>query len=368
MKTMDLQSKISKKQILIVVGIATLLVVVIILIIIFKTPEKADTNNILNVKNFITNTIDADFLKPFKNKAKPQKPITKQIKTVVAKKPPKNITPKPKTTKFDELFNHYQKSAQRANSVQAFLMEANQSSQVRTFIKNPKNTNKKKNSQTTIKTGYKRLGISKVDSSYPVDLTRVLTADKNIDAILINNIDSSLGGKVIAQIENNIYATQGRNILVPIGSKAIGYYQQLDKVGDSRLKIVWNRIITPKGVNIVMNAEMADAMGRSGIAGKIDSKFWDKYGLALLVSTVSALAQASANINVEQNRAIFINTYGKELSNLSAKILDEQINIKPTIRISAGRRILISPTQDIWFPNNQGIVEVKPNLASIKTL
>lgn len=367
METMDIQSKISKKQIWAGAGISVVFFLVFFGVLNFAISPSDPSNAIIKTtQNFITNKINSDFLNPFKETPTPQpkiKIVKVPTKIIVKRKPVISLKP----TKFDEIFNDFKYEKQNTNTVQRFLMNANKSSQVRTFVVNTNKTDTPKKDKTKITIGYKKLGISRVDASYPIDFSRVLTADKNIDAILINNIDSSLGGKVIAQIENNVYATQGRNIVIPIGSKVIGYYQQLDKVGDSRLKIVWNRIITPKGVNIVMNAEMADAMGRSGIAGTIDSKFWDKYGLALLVSTVSALAQASANVSVEKNQAIFINSYGKELSNLSAKILEEQINIRPTIRIAAGRRILISPTQDIWFRNNQGVVEIKPNLASIQT-
>jgi type IV secretory pathway VirB10-like protein len=47
----------------------------------------------------------------------------------------------------------------------------------------------------------------------------------------------------------------------------------------------WSRIITPKGIVITINAELSDQMGRSGLAGEIDTKFWDKYGMTLLFST-----------------------------------------------------------------------------------
>jgi type IV secretory pathway VirB10-like protein len=35
----------------------------------------------------------------------------------------------------------------------------------------------------------------------------------------------------------------------------------------------------------------------SGLAGEIDTKFWDKYGMTLLFSTISAVAQVKFNTN-----------------------------------------------------------------------
>jgi type IV secretion system protein VirB10 len=99
-------------------------------------------------------------------------------------------------------------------------------------------------------------------------------------------------------------------------------------------------------------------MGRSGLAGEIDTKFWDKYGMTLLFSTISAVAQVKFNTN--KNQEIIANTYGKDLANVSAKILSENINIKPVISILPGTRIMISPLQDIWFRTIDGTVTIQP--------
>ena len=368
MAAMDIQPKISKKQYLIAIGVAVFLIIIILLVVIFKAPKQNDPAFFKNTKSklsFLTNRIDSDFLNPFK-KAKPETKTPPPDPVEVADITPPPELEEPEEIKFDELFNHYQIAKKREDEIKAFLSQANQSSQIRTYQKF-ENQPKEKVTKIQIDTGYEQLNITKTSASYPVDLTRVLTADRRIDALLIEDIDSTLGGKVTAQIENNIYAAQGRNILIPIGSKAVGQYQPLNKVGETRLQIIWQRIITPKGVNIVINSQMTDAMGRSGITGEVDTKFWDKYGLAILISTVSAVAQASANVNVDRNSAIFVNTYGKELTNISAKILDETINIKPSIRIAAGSRILISPTQDIWFRDNQGKIEIQAKINNLTT-
>jgi type IV secretory pathway VirB10-like protein len=45
--------------------------------------------------------------------------------------------------------------------------------------------------------------------------------------------------------------------------------------------------------------------------------------------------------------------YGKDLANVSAKILSENINIKPVISILAGTRIMISPSE-MCFQRHHG--------------
>lgn len=190
----------------------------------------------------------------------------------------------------------------------------------------------------------------KTIASYPTDMSRVIPVNKYITAILKNAINSELDGKVVAVIEENIYCAHGRNICIPAGSEAVGRYKSLKKPGDERIQVAWERIITPEGINIhTGNAEMADAMGRSGLTGEVDNRFMDRYGMALLVSTLSAATAYAVPVQT-QGQQITIQTYGSNLANLSSQILDKNMNLKPKVSIPAGQRILISPTKDIWFP------------------
>ncbi|RUA11901.1 MAG: hypothetical protein DSY83_15910, partial [Flavobacteriia bacterium] len=78
------------------------------------------------------------------------------------------------------------------------------------------------------------------------------------------------------------------------------------------------------------------------------SRNFDRYGMALLVSTINALSQASIPVTSESQR-VALETYGRDTSQITGKILEEQIDIKPRVTIDAGARILINPVVDIWF-------------------
>lgn len=196
---------------------------------------------------------------------------------------------------------------------------------------------------------FKAQGFEKPEATFPVDLERTITADRFIPAILIPEINSELEGKVVAQVEAHVYGAHGRKILIPAGSKAIGRYLPFKKAGQERLRIVWERIITPEGVNIkTTDAQMADAMGRSGITGDVDNRNFDKYGMALLVSMISAIGQLHVPADSINQKAA-IDAFGRELSRVTADILQQSLDIKPRVTIPAGSRILISPIDDLWF-------------------
>ena len=68
-------------------------------------------------------------------------------------------------------------------------------------------------------------GIPRQISSWRVDMSEMILADKPIPAVLARTIMSSNGSDsapVTAIVERNVYAEQGRNIVIPAGSRVMG--------------------------------------------------------------------------------------------------------------------------------------------------
>ncbi|MDD5385308.1 MAG: TrbI/VirB10 family protein [Gallionella sp.] len=203
-------------------------------------------------------------------------------------------------------------------------------------------------------------------ASYPVNLDRVITVDRFIHATLIQGINAELAGKVVAQIDENVYGAHGAFVLIPAGSRAIGRYKATMKPGDERFDMFWSRIITPAGINIHLgNGEMTDAMGRAGITGDIDNRFWDRYGMALMVSTLGIAGSIAIPVTTA-NQAVIVQQYGSASMNMAQQILDKNINLRPKITIQPGQPILISPSKDIWFKKPEKRTSVAVALDDLK--
>lgn len=200
-------------------------------------------------------------------------------------------------------------------------------------------------------------------------LYRTISAMKMIPAVLLTNISSDIGGKCIAQVEEDIYAEMGKAILIPKGSKVLGNYANNNKIGEFRLNVLWTRILTPQGVNIMLTDSYgADLAGAMGIIGDLDAKYWQRYGIPLALSTLSnGLILTLNNVtqkatdstsNAYMNAQLMQNFQG-DISGIMAAIINEQVKIKPTIRIEKGSRIFITSNKDIFFPipkNNEVLV------------
>jgi type IV secretory pathway VirB10-like protein len=206
-------------------------------------------------------------------------------------------------------------------------------------------------------------------ASDSVYLNRVLTADRMIGALLINEVISDLPGQITAQIEEDIYGFHGRDVLIPRGSRAVGRYVPLQRIGEERLMATWDRIITPEGVNInLRDAQLADTMGRSGGYGNVDRRLAERYGLSILLSTITAaVGWQMNNQSSDPNTAQTANTYTTSLADVTGQILREQINVMPRITIPAGSRIFINPIHDVYFPlSSSGTVLVTPYIKGEK--
>ena len=358
---MDIKATINNKKLIIIIAVIMVMVLAILVTFIIINNNKNITQANKTKIKFIGKSFDYSFLNPFATSPKTTLKLTKTIVVVTTTLKPikiiKIIKKSDTTTTISNLFYLDKKTSQikiDSVNINKHLQQANNSTEIKTYYKFNKNTNNQ--DLSNIDTHYKD-DIQRVDATYPVDFSRVLTVDRQIPAILINDINSSLSGRVLAQVESNVYAAHGNLILIPVGSKLVGEYRSLDKIGDNRLKIEWQRIITPKGINITIGIDTVDSMGRSGIGGEVDNRYIDRYGLSLLISTVNAAALY--NIETTADKVIFINSFGKELTDLTSKILEQNINIKPVIKIPHGTRILVTAVRDIHFRNTAGNIVIQ---------
>ncbi|GAA8494818.1 hypothetical protein KKKH51_08310 [Helicobacter pylori] len=197
-------------------------------------------------------------------------------------------------------------------------------------------------------------------------LLRTITADRMIPAFLITPISSQIAGKVTAQVESDIFGSMGRAVLIPKGSKVIGYYNNDNQIGQYRLNIAWTRIITPQGINIMLtNARGADVKGYNGLVGKYISRNFQRYGIPLLTNTLSnglliGVTSALANQqNKKGNGNPFFGDYllmqltrntGMGINQVINQMLRQYGAQNPIIIIREGSRVFITPNLDIFIP------------------
>ena len=170
-----------------------------------------------------------------------------------------------------------------------------------------------------------------------------------IPGILETAISSDLPGMVRAVVSENIYSFDGFSLVIPEQSHLIGQYRAGLVNGQSRVFIIWTRLIRPDGVSINVGSYGTDALGRSGLAGDVDSHFFERFGSSVMLSMIDSGLQAAANSTKNPSTtSVAINT-GNDFSSAAAIALQNSINIPPTINIDQGARINVFVGKDLDF-------------------
>lgn len=195
---------------------------------------------------------------------------------------------------------------------------------------------------------------------------RDLTLDKGafIDCVMTTKFHSQLAGMLTCEVTRNIYSASGRVILVDRGSRVTGEYQGDVKTGQSRVFVVWNRIVTPKGVTINIDSPASSELGESGLTGRVNNHFFKRFGGAMLVSLVTGISDGvgksvGASIGREIDKGLgngngtTVIDLGGSSSNgagdVASKIIEQTSNIPPSIVKHQGDKVTIYVARDVDF-------------------
>lgn len=174
------------------------------------------------------------------------------------------------------------------------------------------------------------------------DRNLLITAGSSVPCVLQTAMDSSTPGYVSCLISRDVYSENGAVVLLERGTRVLGEYRGAVEPGRGRLFVLWTRAVTPTGVAVALASPAADALGRAGFDGAVDTRFWDRFGAALLLSIVDDAAYAAAGGQSLQST-------GRVPSDVASVALQGSIGIRPTLRKAQGSEVSIFVAQDLDF-------------------
>ncbi len=169
-----------------------------------------------------------------------------------------------------------------------------------------------------------------------------------ISGVLETAIKSNLPGMVRAIVSEDVYSFDKSSLLIPSGSSLVGQYRSAIRQGQSRVFVIWDRLIRPDGVSVNLSSFGTDALGRSGIEGEVDTHFMERFGASILLSLIDAGVRAWVETLDEDTATVALST-GSDFSRNSEIALKNSIEIQPTINIDQGERIKVFVGRDLDF-------------------
>jgi type IV secretion system protein TrbI len=172
-------------------------------------------------------------------------------------------------------------------------------------------------------------------------------------------IRSDLPGQITAQVTENVDDTlTGRARLVPQGARLIGVYDSQVAFGQSRVLLVWTRLIMPNGRSIVLERQPgADAAGYAGLEDDVDYHWKELIGAAALSTLLGVGSELGSGADNGSNTAILQALRlgaANSLNQTGQQVVRRDLNIQPTLTIRPGFPVLVIVNRDLVLEPYRG--------------
>ncbi len=189
-----------------------------------------------------------------------------------------------------------------------------------------------------------------VPQSSPYELKR----GSVIPATLVTGINSDLPGFVTAQVRQNIYDTAtGHHLLIPQGTKLLGRYDSEISFGQSRVLMVWTDLVFPDGSTLQLGGMAGtDAMGQAGFKDKVDRKYLQTFGSAILLAIIGtgidqAVPQRSTLANQTTASDAARRNFAESFGRVAQQTIEKNLDIQPTLEIRPGYQFNVIIEKDL---------------------
>ncbi|MHB8413473.1 MAG: TraB/TrbI/VirB10 family type IV secretion system protein [Candidatus Acidiferrales bacterium] len=183
--------------------------------------------------------------------------------------------------------------------------------------------------------------------------THVLFEGTIIETVLVNRLNGDFNGPVECLVTNDIYSHDRQHLLIPSGTKVLGEAKRVDSFGQTRLAVVFHRLIMPDGYSVSLDQfKGMNQIGDVGLRDKVNNHYFKIFGASLAVGAIGGISEAGSGGLLNQSGTQSIEAgVGESLGQTSQRILDKFMNILPTITIREGHRVKIYLSGDLALPD-----------------
>jgi len=148
--------------------------------------------------------------------------------------------------------------------------------------------------------------------------------------------------------ENTFDSPIGRFLLIPQGARLIGIYDSQVAVGQSRVLLVWTRLIMPNGRSIVLERQPgADAGGQAGLEDEVDHHWFELFKGAGLSTLLGIGSELGADANESNIMGALRRGTAGSLNQVGQQVVRRNLNIQPTLTIRAGFPVRFIVNRDL---------------------
>jgi len=173
--------------------------------------------------------------------------------------------------------------------------------------------------------------------------------------VLETRIVTDIAGYTSCLVTEPVYSINGRNLLLPKGSKIYGSYGG-GPIGE-RVEVIWDRITTPNGIDVAMSSPGVDQLGGAGHPGQYSAHWGQRIASALMISLLSdAFKYAAAehgpeSTTITSSGLAVQSPYESATARTMERLANEALSQRrpPTVTINQGTIVNVYVAKDVDF-------------------
>ena len=173
-----------------------------------------------------------------------------------------------------------------------------------------------------------------------------------IDTVLTNRLDGTFNGPVNCLVSVPVYAADQQHLVIPAGARVLGEAKAVNTFGQSRLAILFHRVLLPNGMHLDLNGfHGLNQVGDLGLQDQVDRHYAQIFGVSLAIGAIAGFAQAQSRGGLDATGLdVYREGVAANVSQSAARILDRFLNLLPTVTIREGHRIKVYLANDLDVP------------------
>ena len=183
--------------------------------------------------------------------------------------------------------------------------------------------------------------------------TYVLFEGTILETVLVNRLEGQFSGPLECLVTTDVYSHDRQHLLVPAGARALGETRKVENSGQSRLAVVFHRLIMPDGYSVNLDQfKGLDQIGDTGLRDQVNNHYFRIFGVSLAIGALGAVAEAgTGGITTASGGDLMRQGFASSTAQSSAQILDRFLNVLPTITIREGHRVKMYLSGDLTLPD-----------------
>ncbi len=176
-----------------------------------------------------------------------------------------------------------------------------------------------------------------------------------IPAAMVTGLNSDLPGQAISTVTEPVYDTvTGKTLLIPQGSRLLGTYDAQVTYGQSRVLLVWTRLIMPDGSSIVLDRlPGADTQGFAGLEDETNNH-WGKLlagaALSTLLGVGAELGSQNSGLGGTGQQTVVVATSRsaeESVNQIGQQVTRRNLNAQPTLTVRPGFPVRVIVNKDL---------------------